>query len=129
MAKVCDWCLEFSCNSGGAHSLTHLVVGARQLCVDEEIAWAVRIAWENEITTSNSCQAWREWAPSEVPPPWKRRIDVVSEEDARRLAQLLHLARYDVAPNNWGGTSLTWVKEDDGPLRDALDRFAPPRAT
>lgn len=113
MAKACEWCRTFSCNSGGAHPLTHLVVDERQLCVDVEIAWALKLAWENKIPTSNSCQAWREWAPEEVPPPWKRRIDVDNDKDAHRLAQLLQLRRYDLDPNNWGGISLTWFNDDE----------------
>ena len=113
MARPCEWCLKNTCNGGGAHPLTHLVVGDQQLCVDEEIAWAIELAWEVGIPTSNSCQAWGEWMPEDVQPPWWRRIDTPHFDDAERLAQLLGLNDYDISPNPWGHSALRWLATND----------------
>jgi hypothetical protein len=113
MPGVCDWCVEHSSNAGGAHPLAHVVVGDRQLCVDVGIAWAIEVAWRHDIVTTNSCQAWGEWMPDVVSPPWYRRIDVVSDLAAHQLAGLLGLRAYECTSNNWGGTSLTWLPLSD----------------
>jgi len=107
----CTWCLENSCNAGGAHALTHVVVGAQQLCVDRAIAPAVVTAWQLGIATMNSCEAWGEWS-SGAREPYPRRVDVTSTEDAHTLARTLGLTTFAVREVRWG-IALEWLPAND----------------